>query len=298
MKRGLVGRTVTRSPEERNNLGRRIQIRCTQSLTERVVIFHTDHPNLPHMRVTVSEMVDVRDQSVFLRMYIRELVKAGVMPEDIDYSHPNVYRHIAAMMPDPKWVYTPAAPTIWNPEGLEKLQRDAPLEADFEVNMMECLVGWKGWRLNKTDGLLHSPSQDLAWEPDKAITALCHTGCKAVPREHHTCGVYATDKPIGARDYGQIKGMVYGWGRYVRGNDGWRAQFAYPKSFHLTEDQVEFIEPLKKYHVPIYINQPVKIYNPEEDGYGHWEEQENRDRGAVENPFASEAGDSGEDDED
>jgi hypothetical protein len=250
------------------------------------------------MKVAVSEIINVRDQSVFLRMYIRELMKHGVLPEDIDYSQPNIYRQVVLMMPNRNY-YAPPPPTLWNPEGT-RLERDAPLEADFEVNMMECLVGWKGWNLNlkDPDGWIFSPSYAGKWKPEEAFTATCTTGCKLVPREHHTCGIYATDKPQGVHGYGKVKGMVYGWGRYVRGGEGWRSQFAYPKSFHLTEDQVEFIEPLKKYHVPIYINQPVNIYNPEEDGYEHWNAEANGNSGAAEIPPASEAGDSGEDDED
>ena len=57
----------------------------------------------------------------------------------------------------------------------------------------------------------------------------------------------------------------------------------------LEYDDVELIEPLKKYHVPIYIEQPALIYNPEEDGYEYRKDEANGNFGAAEEPSAGEA---------
>jgi hypothetical protein len=70
-------------------------------------------------------------------------------------------------------------------------------------------------------------------------------------------------------DDNHVLGEVYGWGRYIRGDIGWRAQYAYPKCFYLKANQMNHVDFLRTFHVPIYIEQPIKIYNPEEDGYEH-----------------------------
>lgn len=162
----------------------------------------------------------------------------------------------------------------------------------FEVNMVEALVGWKGWSINN-DKLLSAYSS--MWLPEKPFEAKCGNGgnCKS-PNVACTCGAYAADKRETAHaGKGKVLGQVYGWGRYVRADSGWRAQFAYPKSFFLMEDQVEWIEILKPYRVPIYITQPFKIYDPTEDGYegeddGDWKAEEDRHSGAGQESDAEE----------
>lgn len=91
-----------------------------------------------------------------------------------------------------------------------------------------------------------------------------------------------------------ILGEVFGWGRYVRGGIGWRSQFAYPKSFYLKSSQVNLIDHLRPYHVPIYVEQPVLIYNPEEDGYEHGTHEAHRNLGAIKDAFAGEEDSAGD----
>ncbi len=162
------------------------------------------------------------------------------------------------------------------------------LENQFEVNMMECLIGWKGWNLSP-EGLLISPSYGYqAWQPQEGFRATC-AQCTPVVMTNHTCGIYAADTFEKARPHGKLRGTVYGWGRYIRGSEGWRAEFAYPKEFHLEAGQVDMIEPLKKYHVPIFIQSPIKIYSPEEDGYGHGDDQADGNSGTDQASDTSEA---------
>jgi hypothetical protein len=124
----------------------------------------------------------------------------------------------------------------------------------------------------------------MNWVPEKAAEASAK-----VMEKKNAVGIYATDaRPDGKKYSGQVMGQIYGWGRYVRGDKGWRAQFAYPKCFMLTESQVEFIEPLKAWRVPIYVEQPMRVYDPEEDGYGYGSNEENGDCGAAANPGAEE----------
>ena len=175
-----------------------------------------------------------------------------------------------------------------------------PPEPDFEINMMEALVGWKSWQIRKVSiagvdhGMLIYSQRNIeaVWFPEKAFVASCESGkhCPKVPAEKDTCGIYAGGKPDETNGYGKILGEVYGWGRYVRGESGWRSEFAYPKSFHLKAGQEEFIDELKKYRVPIFVQQPLRIYDPREDGYdGDWQTETDRDFGTDQKSDPSEA---------
>ena len=165
----------------------------------------------------------------------------------------------------------------------------------FEVNMMEALVGWKSWFF---DGGMLTSAQNCKWKPLEQMEAMCpgHTQlyggaplkCRHIPAEHHTCGFYAVNHPSQVMDDDEVVGQVYGWGRYVRGDNGWRAQFAYPKSFHLKAEQSDLVEPLRAYGVPIYLEQPMQVYFPEEDGYGHGQDNENGNLGAAQGSGSSE----------
>jgi hypothetical protein len=174
-----------------------------------------------------------------------------------------------------------------------------PVEEDYEVNLTEPLVGWRSWYIVKLKDdlgryngkvVLRSINSSAHWPWLAPIMAQCDParamGCKKPPNDHCTCGVYALDD---GKEYSTpsddscIIGEVYGWGRYVRGDKGWRSQWAYPKSFYLSQHQVELIEPLKAYRVPITIAQPLTIYNPKEDGYhGYWEADSQGNIGASE----------------
>ena len=288
----------------------RLKVMVTQDVLTRALLFYTNDPRIPQQRLSMSLDYGRHELEAFLRQYLRDIVTNGyATKEEIDLDLPNVYRYSAqAQVERERIVYALPPPQIskidlsaymalqakyiqgaWDPQPALP-----PPEPEFEVNMMECLVGWKGWNLAPSDELLHSPSYQGTWHPDEPFKATCPScgtpPAKVVVYERHTCGIYATDGFSGAKAYGTIRGQVYGWGRYVRGDKGWRSQFAYPKSFHLTSDQANFIEPLKKYHVPIFIDEPLRVYDPEEEGYGYGNTEENRDSGAVEGTDSGEKG--------
>lgn len=136
------------------------------------------------------------------------------------------------------------------------------------------------------------------WLPEEAIPAKCkiHGPAHPVPGEFCSCGFYALDARINPdRGYGaRVYGEVYGWGRYVRGENGWRCQYAYPKCFHACEDITpDEMDILKKYRVPIYMEQPILMYNPEEDGYEHRNDETNWNFGSSTEPDAGEETDEG-----
>jgi hypothetical protein len=169
------------------------------------------------------------------------------------------------------------------------------VEEKFEVNMVEALVGWKGWSVGLKKLKFILSTYESIWHPEQAFTATCGDRKKhKAPDLHCTCGIYAADKKEAAYSTGgKVLGQIYGWGRYIRADAGWRAEFAYPKCFFLRDDQMEHLELLKQYKVPIYVTQPFKVYDPTEEGYegeedGNWKAEEDRRSRTGEEPDAEE----------
>jgi len=192
----------------------------------------------------------------------------------------------------------------------------------FEVNLMEALVGWRAWKLDlkkmalRSQNSFFSDDEKHLLRPCVPMVAACGKSegnmvgratvfdpagelpaipKHEVPAEFCTCGVYAKDtlEEVIDNDYSGIYGQVYGWGRYVRGDKGWRAQYAYPKRFYLTRDfsremTPETLDFLRTYRVPIFVEQPTIIYNPEEDGYEYRSNEENWNFGPDPEPNAEE----------
>lgn len=182
----------------------------------------------------------------------------------------------------------------WDEKPKEPAQDSAP----FELNLTEALVGWREWRIDKDVLVSMVAGENNRWVPDTPMCAKCNNKWPhPVPSEFCTCGFYAKDlRPKdndgwnGDRyDRSSIVGEVFGWGRYVRGDNGWRSEYAYPKSFYLTKEQAtpDTFEILKKYHVPIYVEQPMLFYDPQEDGYANRDNEEDGDFGASEVPDAT-----------
>lgn len=171
---------------------------------------------------------------------------------------------------------------------------------NFEVNLVEPLVGWRMWAIYdiKIQRMISSLYYQADWFPDQPIEAECFIweAKHPVPGEDCTCGIYANDKRTPEMRSGwsvslgkicpHIIGEVYGWGRYVRCDEGWKAQFAYPKAFYFEKrtapDMVnDIFDTLKLYHVPIFDDELGLIYNPEEDGYEYWQKETNRYLGTA-----------------
>jgi hypothetical protein len=181
-------------------------------------------------------------------------------------------------------------------------ERKPKVEPPFEMNMMEALIGWKRWKLSG-DRII-SNNGPIVWIPDTPLKAICTTKrCEDAPIVHHGCGIYAVDKEEQTeKNYGPVLGQVFGWGKYVRGEKGWRSQYAYPMRFLLEPGQESFLDVLKLYHVPVFTKTNVvmsqdkllavydllQVYNPEEEGYyGYWNNGTTRDSGASTDSNAS-----------
>lgn len=125
---------------------------------------------------------------------------------------------------------------------------------------------WKTWTWNFDEDRLQSPARSgFFWEPLKVTTAYCHQ-CPAPPCTLCTCGIYGGTEAQ-ATTYGQILGKIKQWGRFVQATQGVKSQFAYPEVFLLKASQIEMVDKLKQYGVPIQISTYVTIWDPAEEGF-------------------------------
>jgi hypothetical protein len=107
------------------------------------------------------------------------------------------------------------------------------------------LVGYREWSIgpepNGRPPRLRSLFHPTTWPHDRPFSAVClrpatwpdrsarpiHDG---VPDESCQCGIYAFRRPefesLNGATGPKVRGIVYGWGRYVLGTLGWRTQFA------------------------------------------------------------------------
>jgi preprotein translocase subunit YajC len=95
------------------------------------------------------------------------------------------------------------------------------------------VVGYRVWQWDAT-GL--KSLNGIRWHPGSAFAAECKSqGCYEVPRTDCTCGIYASKTLDHLRRLGYLDNRIHGevslWGNVVEHEEGWRAQFAYPRSF-------------------------------------------------------------------
>ena len=133
------------------------------------------------------------------------------------------------------------------------------------------VVGYRVWRWKET-GLQSLNGEP--WLPGQQLEARCRVAPAArhveealneVPHRKCTCGIYAAKnsehlRQIGYAD-GGICGEVYLWGTVVEHKLGWRAQYAYPKTFALAPSLFPFslatvearLRPLTEFGTDIFI---------------------------------------------
>jgi len=104
------------------------------------------------------------------------------------------------------------------------------------------VVGYRVWQWDATG--LKSLNR-IRWRPGDAMTAECKIeGCGEAPQPDCTCGIYASKSLDQLRRIGYtqefIRGEVWLWGAVVEHEEGWRAQFAYPKNLVVPLSMVPF----------------------------------------------------------
>jgi len=94
------------------------------------------------------------------------------------------------------------------------------------------IVGYRVWQWDAGLKSLNG----VQWHPRQVIASECRSQrCYEAPQAECTCGIYASKKLEHLRRLGFMENRVHGevslWGTVVEHQEGWRAQFAYPKSF-------------------------------------------------------------------
>lgn len=117
------------------------------------------------------------------------------------------------------------------------------------------IVGYRVWRWNAT-GLKSLNGEP--WNAHQPLSAVCRADARGsiaglsnathnpseLPYFSCTCGVYAAKtiehlRQCGYKRFG-VHGEVYLWGKLVEHERGWRAEFAYPKTFVLVPSAIPF----------------------------------------------------------
>lgn len=95
------------------------------------------------------------------------------------------------------------------------------------------VVGYRVWQWDATE--LKSLN-GIGWHPGQALAFECREQrCHETPQANCTCGIYASKSLDHLRRLGYLDNRIHGevslWGSVVEHEEGWRAQFAYPKEF-------------------------------------------------------------------
>ena len=116
-------------------------------------------------------------------------------------------------------------------------------------DLIQRLVGARTWLATWRAGtpVLRSVYHPGSWPADRPIEARCYSGLHWSGRARlatarHTgpapdrsclCGIYALKSRTGLAAYPpwkggafSVMGIAYGWGHFIEGSEGWRAQFA------------------------------------------------------------------------
>lgn len=127
---------------------------------------------------------------------------------------------------------------------LEKLKAAQPRKIGRKVpDGITPITAWRGWKLQ--DMKLAALGSTGIWEPKKIMVAVCNNGGQHhAPLASCNCGMWAfktLEYLISALEPYTVSvfGQVSLWGRIVETENGFRAQFAYPKELWLLDNALE-----------------------------------------------------------
>lgn len=166
-----------------------------------------------------------------------------------------------AITSNPNWYiqYTPL--TAWpslaggiDEKKLELLKSSEPRKIGKRVpDGIIPITAWRVWGVSNQK-LCAIGSQGI-WEPKKPMEAICNAGgSHPAPQNDCNCGMWSfktLDGLVAATKSYQVKvlGQVSLWGRVIETENGFRAQYAYPKELWLLDSSLEDLGYI--YGVPI-----------------------------------------------
>lgn len=122
-------------------------------------------------------------------------------------------------------------------------------------------VGWRSWKI--VNGRLVSLTSGFQWAVGKESKAFCDHARHRPPARDCSCGIYALKSLLLLKRSAYFSedcfGQVSLWGRVLEAEDGYRAEFAYPKNLYVTYMNIRNIEPLSVYGVPVRLMNPYSI---------------------------------------
>jgi hypothetical protein len=140
---------------------------------------------------------------------------------------------------------------------LEKLKASEPRKVLAKMpDRIEPITAWRAWKVSGTK--LHALGMSGCWEPKKIMSASCQKGgsydpCIGYytliqhesPQRDCSCGIWAfktLDNLVSAVQGSyqtRVLGQVSLWGRVIETENGYRAQFGYPKELWLFDNSLE-----------------------------------------------------------
>jgi hypothetical protein len=153
----------------------------------------------------------------------------------------------------------------WDPERMAGL-RDEDFQAPDLIGTVE---GWRAWNVLReppafgTTPKLESATFKYWWTPRVKARATCERSPEHVPGETCTCGFYAAKtlphlRAMGYQAYDEeakricVVGRLAMWGKVIEGDQGWRAEYAYPHTIYVPFEGWRLARPIQRaYGVPV-----------------------------------------------
>lgn len=108
-----------------------------------------------------------------------------------------------------------------------------------------------------TSWLYHYYPQVPSIEPPDGYGFELHVERHSAPDPNCSCGIYAATEAKGVPTGGNVYGKVKLWGTVVPGENGYRAEFAYPSEFRVAKDLADNKD-LLAFGVPIVVDDSLK----------------------------------------
>jgi len=144
--------------------------------------------------------------------------------------------------------------SLFTANNIEKLKVTEPRKITKKIaDYVEPITAWRSWSVKNLK--LIAIGTDYKWEPMKKMEAECVHHSHAAPTEKCTCGIWAfksLDLLLPAiAGYSNVSaiGSVSIWGNVIETENGYRAQYAYPKEIWILDETLEGLG--YNYNVPI-----------------------------------------------
>jgi hypothetical protein len=141
---------------------------------------------------------------------------------------------------------------------------------DVLPDYIEPIVGWRAWAVVPGPLLASPVMRRTVWQPRERFEAVC-AARHEVPHPECRCGIYAAASREQLADlrYPEynlavsdvvVVGEIKLWGGVIPGEQGWRAQFAYPRRLLIPYECWRLAKPLSaRYGVPTSISNTYRL---------------------------------------